>query len=174
MHFIQRMQFSKTNVTSHAFQQISDLKIFPERFRGPLKTLWQATCSPRACSWTTLICLMQHRNIYLYFCIACEWQSLKRVFYLKQIFVIKGDPLGVEGPGQLPPLPHPFNPALTGKQTMVSRIRWSDYALFGPVLVWSQLNYQRLLKTARFFCVLPELLPTRPSVEEKLARKCVK
>jgi len=40
MHFIQRKQFSKTNVTSHAFQQISDLKIFPERFRGPLKTLW--------------------------------------------------------------------------------------------------------------------------------------
>jgi len=42
------------NVTSHAFQQISDLKIFPECFRGPLKTLWRAICGLRACSWTTL------------------------------------------------------------------------------------------------------------------------
>jgi len=30
MHFIQRKQFSETNVTLHAFQEISDLKIFPE------------------------------------------------------------------------------------------------------------------------------------------------
>ena len=99
MHFIQRKQFSKTNVTSHAFQQISDLKI---RFEGLLKTLWRATCGPRACGWTTLIYLMQHRNIYLYSCIACESQSLKGVFYLKQIFVIKGGSLVAEGPGQLP------------------------------------------------------------------------
>jgi len=35
MHFIQRKQFSKKNVTSHAFLQISGLKIFPECFRGP-------------------------------------------------------------------------------------------------------------------------------------------
>jgi len=28
MHFIQRKQFSETNVTSHAYQQISDFKIF--------------------------------------------------------------------------------------------------------------------------------------------------
>jgi len=42
------------NVTSHGFQQISDLKIFPEYFPGPMKTLWRATCGPRACSWTTL------------------------------------------------------------------------------------------------------------------------
>jgi len=40
MHFIRRKQFSETNVTSHAFQQISDLKIFPECVRGPLKTLY--------------------------------------------------------------------------------------------------------------------------------------
>jgi len=38
-HFIQRKQFSETNVTLHAFQQISDLKIFSQCFRGPLKTL---------------------------------------------------------------------------------------------------------------------------------------
>jgi len=48
-------QFSDTNVTSHAFQQISDWKIFLKCFRGPLKTLWLATCGPRACSWTTLL-----------------------------------------------------------------------------------------------------------------------
>ena len=111
MHFIQRKRFSKTNVTSHAFQQISDLKIFPERFRGPLKTLWQGTCGPRACSWTTLIYLMQHQDIFLYSCIACESQSLKGVFYLKQIFVITGGPLGAEVPGQLPRF-SPLNPAL--------------------------------------------------------------
>jgi len=54
MHFIQRKQFSETNVTLHAFQEISDLKIFPEWFRGPLKTMWRATCGLRACGWTTL------------------------------------------------------------------------------------------------------------------------
>jgi len=47
--FTQRKQFNETNVTSHAFQQNSDLKIFLECFRGPLKTLL------RACSWTTLV-----------------------------------------------------------------------------------------------------------------------
>ena len=41
---MQRKQFSETIVASHDFQQISDLKIFPECFRGPLQTLWRATC----------------------------------------------------------------------------------------------------------------------------------
>jgi len=54
MHFIQRKQFNETNVTLHAFQQISDQKIFLECFGGPLKTLWRATYGLRACSWTTL------------------------------------------------------------------------------------------------------------------------
>jgi len=54
MHFIQSKQFSKTNVTSHSFQKISDLMIFPECFHGPLITLWRATCGPLSCSWTTL------------------------------------------------------------------------------------------------------------------------
>jgi len=40
MNFIKRKQFSEANVISHAFQQISDLKIFPECFPGPLKMLW--------------------------------------------------------------------------------------------------------------------------------------
>jgi len=110
MHFIQRKQFSKTIVTSHAFQQISGLKIFPECFCGSLKTLWRATCGRRACSWTTLIHLMQDRNIYLYSCIACESQSFKRVFYLNQIFVVTGGPLRPEGPGQLPPFPPLIRP----------------------------------------------------------------
>ena len=108
MHFIQRKQFSKTNVTSHAFQQISGLKIFPECFRGPLKTLWRATCGRQACSWTTLMYLMQDRNIYLYSCIACESQSFKRVFYLIQIFVITGGPLERRARGNCPIAP-PLN-----------------------------------------------------------------
>jgi len=54
IHFIQQKQFNETNVTSHAFQQISNLKFFSECFCGPLKTVGRATCSPRACSWTTL------------------------------------------------------------------------------------------------------------------------
>ena len=94
-------------VTSHAFEQISDLKIFPECFRGPLKTLWQATCGPRACSWTTLIYLTQHQNIDLYSFIACEPQSFKRVFYLKQIFVITGAPLERRARGNCPRCPPP-------------------------------------------------------------------
>ena len=47
--FVQHKQFSEATVTSYAFLHISDLKIFPECFRGPLKTLWLATCGPRAC-----------------------------------------------------------------------------------------------------------------------------
>jgi len=35
MHFIQREKFREINVSSHALQQISDLKIFHEYFRGP-------------------------------------------------------------------------------------------------------------------------------------------
>jgi len=54
MQFIHHNQFNETNVTLNAFQQISDLKIFPECFRGSLKTRWRATCGQRACSWTTL------------------------------------------------------------------------------------------------------------------------
>jgi len=46
IYFIQCKQFSGTNVISHAFQQISDLKIFPECFCGPLKILWWAICGP--------------------------------------------------------------------------------------------------------------------------------
>jgi len=46
IHVIQHKQFSETNVTSHAFQQISDLKIFPECFCRPQKTLWRATWGP--------------------------------------------------------------------------------------------------------------------------------
>ena len=37
MHFIQCKQFSETNVTLHVFQEISDLKIFPECFAGNWK-----------------------------------------------------------------------------------------------------------------------------------------
>jgi len=46
IHFILRKQFNVTNVTSNTFQKFSDLKIFPEYFRGPLKTLWRATNWP--------------------------------------------------------------------------------------------------------------------------------
>ena len=34
------------------------------------------------------------------------------------INVITGDPLGAEGPGQLPPLPLPLNPALPYQQRL--------------------------------------------------------
>jgi len=54
VHFIQCKQISETNITSHAFQQISDLKIFPKCFCGPLIKLWRATWGPWACSWTTM------------------------------------------------------------------------------------------------------------------------
>jgi len=40
----QANQCDKCNLTH--FSKFSDLKIFPECFRGPLKTLWQATCGP--------------------------------------------------------------------------------------------------------------------------------
>jgi len=50
----QRKQFSETNETLHAFQQISDLKIFPECFHGSLKMLWRVTCGLRAYKWTPL------------------------------------------------------------------------------------------------------------------------
>jgi len=85
--------------------------MFPECFSRPLKTLWRATCGQRACKWTILIYLMQHQNIYLYSCVACESQSLKGVFYLKEIFVITGAPLERRAQGNCHRCP-PFNPAL--------------------------------------------------------------
>jgi len=51
-------------------------------------------------------------NIELYSCVACESQKFfKRVFYLKHINFMTGDPLASGSPGQLPPLP-PLNQAL--------------------------------------------------------------
>jgi len=50
-------------------------------------------------------------HLYLYSCIAFESQSFKRVFYLKQIFVITGTPLERRARGNCPRFP-PFNPAL--------------------------------------------------------------
>jgi len=35
-------------------EEISDLKIFSECFRGPLKTLWRATFGPRAAIYPPL------------------------------------------------------------------------------------------------------------------------
>jgi len=55
---------------------------------------------------------LQHRNTDLYSCITSESQFFKGVFYLKQIFIITGCPLGVRGLGQLPHLP-PLDPALS-------------------------------------------------------------
>jgi len=55
IQFTQRKEFSMTDVTSHNFQQILDLKIVPECFRGPLKTLWQVTCDPRAANFPSLL-----------------------------------------------------------------------------------------------------------------------
>jgi len=42
MHFIQRKQFSETNVTLHVFQPISHFQTFPECFCRSLKMLWLA------------------------------------------------------------------------------------------------------------------------------------
>jgi len=44
MHFIQRKQFCETNVTSHAFQQISDFKIFLNASAGH----WKCCGGPHA------------------------------------------------------------------------------------------------------------------------------
>jgi len=48
MHFIQPKEFSETNVTSHAFQHISDWKTFPERVRGH----WKRCGGPHAARGT--------------------------------------------------------------------------------------------------------------------------
>jgi len=37
-----------TNIYCDKFEEISDLKMFPECFRGTLKTLWQTTFGTRA------------------------------------------------------------------------------------------------------------------------------
>jgi len=46
IHFIQCKQLREENVNSHVFQQISDLKIFSECLREPLKALLRATLRP--------------------------------------------------------------------------------------------------------------------------------
>ena len=112
MHFIQRKQFSKTNVTLFhtLFNKFQIWRFFLNASAGPLKTLLRVTCGLWACRWTTLIYLKQHWNINLYSSIACEPQSFKRVFYLKQIFVIAGTPLERRARGNCPR--SPLNPAL--------------------------------------------------------------
>jgi len=50
IHFMECKQFSETNVISHAFQQISDSKIFPKCFTGYWKNK-QVTCYLWACRW---------------------------------------------------------------------------------------------------------------------------
>ena len=37
-----------TNIYCERLEEITDLKIFPECFQGPLKTLWWITCGPQA------------------------------------------------------------------------------------------------------------------------------
>jgi len=43
MHVYVQVSLS-TNICCNKWEEISDLKIFPECFRGPLKTLCRATC----------------------------------------------------------------------------------------------------------------------------------
>jgi len=69
MHFIQRKQFRETMATLHASQQISDLKIFPECSRGPLKTLWRAACGP--------VVEPHWPRLFVYNGILFEWQTSK-------------------------------------------------------------------------------------------------
>jgi len=44
----------RTNIYFDKLEEISDLKIFPECFCGPLKTMWRVTCGPRAANCRTL------------------------------------------------------------------------------------------------------------------------
>jgi len=44
-----------TTIYCEKLEEISDLMIFPEYFRGSLKTLWRATCGPRAANCPPLI-----------------------------------------------------------------------------------------------------------------------
>jgi len=37
-----------TNIHYDMFEEISDVKIFPACFRGPLNEIWWVTCGPRA------------------------------------------------------------------------------------------------------------------------------
>jgi len=68
MHFIQRKQFSETNVTSRALQQILYFKIFPECFRGPLMELYGLHAASRPVvepHWTGLQLVALIENIQL-------------------------------------------------------------------------------------------------------------
>jgi len=38
----------RINISCDKLQELSDFMIFPECFRRPQKTLWQATCGPQA------------------------------------------------------------------------------------------------------------------------------
>ena len=80
IHFIQRKQFNETDVTSHAFQQISSLKFFSEWYRRPLKMLWPATRSPWACSWTTLAESNYAYAAFFTHCVACYICKLVEIY----------------------------------------------------------------------------------------------
>jgi len=49
----QAIQRDKCNFTR--FSTKFRFEYFSECFRGPLKTLWRATCGRRACTWATLL-----------------------------------------------------------------------------------------------------------------------
>ena len=44
-----------TNIHFDNMEDMSDLKIFSEYFRGPLKVLWRATCGPQAATCSPLL-----------------------------------------------------------------------------------------------------------------------
>ena len=78
----------------------------------------------------------------MYSCISFKSrQFFKQIYYLEQINVITGSPLGAEVPGQLPPL-LPFNPALETLQMQDVNTNFSRLALLFEII----LNKHALLK----------------------------
>jgi len=80
----QAIQWNKCNLTR--FSTNFKFEVFSECFRGPLKTLWLAICSPRACSLdhTDIIkpCL---GNLCLTHCVVCYVCRLVEIYKIQKV-----------------------------------------------------------------------------------------
>jgi len=65
MHFIQREKFREINVSSHALQQMSDLKIFHEYFPGPAHPAQGPVVASRRLKYIAQIRLLKPKTKHL-------------------------------------------------------------------------------------------------------------
>jgi len=73
-----------TNIYCDKLEEIADLIIFSECFRGPLKTLWRATCGPRAANCPS--CSRANFWLYINFSFPICWnETVLRPSHIRRV-----------------------------------------------------------------------------------------